>query len=709
MIGPGIFGKHRLKVYSQVQHPLVHEFSDLSYTTDAAPGISTLSGALDYLFAVLYPNHKPAVANPAALPLLGNTINDYRVVNDDGDGKAAGYRWEQREGEASPSWHKIYDLDWGFGDVLSEFLLATQDQYVYKKGIDDLDAAGSPVVGTLAGQQIFGGASASTNLTLNANAGDGVGAQTGYIQVTSTFRPTADNTLDLGTGALKFKTLNLGTSAVVNTMTLSTGSIVDSTGAISFDNENLTTTGGVSATTLTGTTSALIGTTLSLATGSITDSTGTISFDNENLTTTGTVTAAANSVLADMTFSTGSIVASGGAIGFGSNNLSTTGTLGAGNATVTRLDSDNLRLDGNTLSVLNANGNLVVQANGTGVVDVQSALQTLDQTVTGTVTVTGQLNADNLRLDGNVVSSTNLNGNITLTPNGSGMVEVSAKVIPAADGTLDLGATASRFNSLFLDNSISDGTDSITTTTLLSLRDINTGVASGMSIFWDGTKWVASAPDTEIDHGTISGLADDDHTQYMLLAGRVGGQSLVGGTAASENLSLESTAHATKGDVMVKDDLIPFTNASYSGGWSGTDLGDATHYFRDLYTKGEAKGLRLENFTTGTLPSPSGQNVGRVVFATDNNKVYIDSGTAFIVAGVSKFQSDTVWNGSDTTKDVTVSSTISDARTAIWALHDNSNDFDRIYCSIKAISATQVRITVSPALDAGSYRLIGLE
>jgi hypothetical protein len=125
--------------------------------------------------------------------------------------------------------------------------------------------------------------------------------------------------------------------------------------------------------------------------------------------------------------------------------------------------------------------------------------------------------------------------------------------------------------------------------------------------------------------------------------------------------------------------------------------------------RGEAKNFRFENFTFATLPASSAQNIGRVVYATDTQKAYIDTGTVIKVLGVSKFVSDTTWNGSDTTKDINVSADIQDARNAIWALHDNASDFDRIYCSIKAISATTVRVTVSPALPAGSYRLIGLE
>lgn len=54
-------------------------------------------------------------------------------------------------------------------------------------------------------------------------------------------------------------------------------------------------------------------------------------------------------------------------------------------------------------------------------------------------------------------------------------------------------------------------------------------------------------------HGDLSGLANDDHTQYALLAGRAGGQILMGGTASGEVLTLQSTSHVTRGNVIVND------------------------------------------------------------------------------------------------------------------------------------------------------------
>lgn len=55
------------------------------------------------------------------------------------------------------------------------------------------------------------------------------------------------------------------------------------------------------------------------------------------------------------------------------------------------------------------------------------------------------------------------------------------------------------------------------------------------------------------DHGALTGLTDDDHTQYALLAGRSGGQVLTGGTGSGDDLTLRSTTNATKGDIIAAD------------------------------------------------------------------------------------------------------------------------------------------------------------
>lgn len=58
-----------------------------------------------------------------------------------------------------------------------------------------------------------------------------------------------------------------------------------------------------------------------------------------------------------------------------------------------------------------------------------------------------------------------------------------------------------------------------------------------------------------IDHGLLLGLTDDDHTQYLSLAGRAGGQTARGGLLAGEDLYIDSTANATKGSIICLSNL----------------------------------------------------------------------------------------------------------------------------------------------------------
>ena len=53
------------------------------------------------------------------------------------------------------------------------------------------------------------------------------------------------------------------------------------------------------------------------------------------------------------------------------------------------------------------------------------------------------------------------------------------------------------------------------------------------------------------DHGALTGLADDDHSQYPVSVGRSGGQILIGGTAAGESLTLRGTTPAPPGPILL--------------------------------------------------------------------------------------------------------------------------------------------------------------
>jgi hypothetical protein len=72
----------------------------------------------------------------------------------------------------------------------------------------------------------------------------------------------------------------------------------------------------------------------------------------------------------------------------------------------------------------------------------------------------------------------------------------------------------------------------------------------------DNASVVASAqildftePDGTLVTESPTGEANIAMTQYAKLAGRSGGQTLIGGTASGNDLTLQSTSHATRGDI----------------------------------------------------------------------------------------------------------------------------------------------------------------
>ena len=169
------------------------------------------------------------------------------------------------------------------------------------------------------------------------------------------------------------------------------------------------------------------------------------------------------------------------------------GTLTADSAIITDSNSkidvlnvDNLTMDGNSLTSTDTNGDITVDPNGTGNInltgpvvqtagDVQMTTAAggsiaLSATATGTISliggvsingalaqtgsssVSGQLDVDNIRIDGNTISSTDTNGNINVAPNGTGETIVnsttSLKIPVGTTGQRPTQATGQiRFNS----------------------------------------------------------------------------------------------------------------------------------------------------------------------------------------------------------------------------------------------------------------------
>jgi len=172
----------------------------------------------------------------------------------------------------------------------------------------------------------------------------------------------------------------------------------------------------------------------------------------------GTIALSANTAVTGTLASSGLLtVSSGGADITGT--LITDDVTTVGNHTVSGNITTQGTIYSDRISSPSTNANLILSASGTGAVDVQSALTTIGQTITGVASITGQLNADNIRIDGNTISATT--GSITLQAAAGQNIQAGSLLI--AD---EINVTTGEFTTLRTDtlqNDTSDGDLSIST------------------------------------------------------------------------------------------------------------------------------------------------------------------------------------------------------------------------------------------------------
>ena len=246
------------------------------------------------------------------------------------------------------------------------------------------------------------------------------------------------------------------TDMAFGNLTLGDGSIVDSSGAISFGDENLTTTG-----TLNAGDSSTIGN-LTLTDGSITDSSGAISFGDENLSTTGTLDVSGTTTMGSISVSGATSFADSITVDnltFNDNIISTSSNAdlrlspgGTGVVNVSNLTIDSsLSFTDNVLKVTTSNADLDLDGSGTGSVQINNLNLddgTIDNTVIGAndpaagdfspLSFTTLVIPDKITFSGNTMSTNRSNDNLEFEASGSGNVIINDFSLPNSDG--DTGA-----------------------------------------------------------------------------------------------------------------------------------------------------------------------------------------------------------------------------------------------------------------------------
>lgn len=135
-----------------------------------------------------------------------------------------------------------------------------------------------------------------------------------------------------------------------------------------------------------------------------------------------------------------------GTLNFTGNTItSSSSTIGfaaaAGEATVyhSRLQIDDLQLQGNKISTTVSNSAIEIDPNGAGIVDILA-----NTNITGNLAVTGNVTAvGNVTIGGNIVIGDAITDTITIN------ASIQSDLIPATDNTFDLGAVGSRWRAVY--------------------------------------------------------------------------------------------------------------------------------------------------------------------------------------------------------------------------------------------------------------------
>jgi len=245
------------------------------------------------------------------------------------------------------------------------------------------------------------------------------------------------------------------------------------------------------------------------------------------------------------------------------NTKITTGTLNATTLDLTNLEVTNVKAKDGT-----------------------AALTIADST--GKVTVSSELAVDNLNLSGNAITSTNSNGNIDLTPDGTGEVNITKVDIDAGaiDGTA-IGANSAStgsFTNLTANSTINFTGATVTNGGTVTTVDINGGTI-------DGTTIGVTTPST----GAFTTLS------------------------ATGNVTLgDATSDTITANGRFNTDLVPSTD-------NARDLGTSALQFKDVY------GVQfLENGSNivsqvdiGTAPNevPLNQYLGTMAFQDSDSVI----------------------------------------------------------------------------------------
>lgn len=214
-------------------------------------------------------------------------------------------------------------------------------------------------------------------------------------------------------------------------------------------------------------------------------------------------------------------------------------------------------------------------------------------------------------------------------------------ITPNQSHTLVYDATSTRWRSLVTSASSSGATDlaftgtsSPVTLTSSTGTDVTFTAGTGITLAaTSGNITITNSATGVTDHGALTGLADDDHSQYALLAGRSSGQTLIGGTGVTDTLSLVGTAGngtATSAAILLKVGNNGATTAATILNNGKIGIGATPDASALLDITSTSLGFGLPSMTSTQRNAISSPRDGLVVYNSSDQKLSLRANGAWV-------------------------------------------------------------------------------
>ena len=172
-----------------------------------------------------------------------------------------------------------------------------------------------------------------------------------------------------------------------------------------------------------------------------------------------------------------------------------------------KLEIDDFRITGNTISTTVSNSDIELRPNGTGIVDIQSSTG-----ITGDLNVSGNINAvGNVTIGGDIVIGDALTDNVVIN------ASIQSDLVPQTDRTYDLGSPTYRWRNIYADSLFSDAL-SLPTLDVgnLMFRDNEITTTTGQDLVLSGNgAGTVNLGNFEISGNAITNIATNAITQIL--------------------------------------------------------------------------------------------------------------------------------------------------------------------------------------------------